>query len=437
MTTADPNSSDKTIDDPVQDLWQFSPLAQFEKARPQEPTQEAVRHGLRALWQRLPFNRTAPETPETPEAARFLTSAPTLMMERAAPSPDWQSVGSLGLDQALSSWLEGGAEAGSRAIVAAPASCVDQMVRAWAQDHGLDLLAPPSQDAILSGQAWLDELEQRRRGEDAPRRFVLTGLEHCYLRHPAGLDLVRQLLDLIWRQEIVCLLTCDSWAWAYLNRLLHVESVLPAPLVLSPLDVPALSTWFRSLADQEEPRHLTFRQANNGRPILAPADRADAKSSQDDEKSAKDTKDQEFLVHLAALSRGNPGVGWAIWRESLLVRSDEDEEVDAKAQAEADADRGYTMWVRTWAKVELPKLPTGTGREAAFVLHALLLHNGLPSNLLPALLPLDRAEVVHILQTLRSARLVVNPGDHWYVSPAGYPAVRSFLDGEGFLIDVL
>ncbi len=420
-STSHPKTETATESEPFQP-WRFIPLAQFEKERPQEPTQEAVRHGLRAVWNRLPGRSGAAE-PEIPEEARSLKSAPMTVMDMAAPSPGWGRMGGPGLDQALGGWLEG-ERAGSLAIVSGPTIGVTEMVQAWAGDQGLQILAPPAPDELLAGREWLDGVLD---AVQAGQRLILPGLERCFLRHPEGLDLVRGLLDEIWQGKISCLLTCDSWAWAYLDRVVQVESILPAPLTLSPFDATALDCWFRQLAQRYEPRSLTFRQASDGHPVLtaqkAPLSDPGVQS------------DQTFLTHLAARSRGNPGVARAIWRESLQVNSTE--EVEVKAQEEAAGDRGYTMWVTPWPKLALPEVPPNTGRAEAFVLHALLLHNGLPAWLLFDLLPMGRAEVVQILHRLRTARLVADEGNRWQVTPLGYPAVRSYLGREGFLTDGL
>ncbi len=422
MTVAE---SDPTTEQTPKPLWRFIPLAQFEKERPQEPTQEVVRHGLRAIWQRFSRNRSTQAEPETPEEARSLKSAPQRMMDMAVPQSEWAKVGGAGLDEALGGWLE--QESGSYAIVGGPASGVDEMVRAWAQDHGLRVLTPPSPQVLLSGEDWLGQ--QLTEGEGDRPHLILPGLERYFLRHPDGLDGVRRLLDLIWTDQITCLVTCDSWAWAYLNRVLHIEAILPAPLTLAPLDATALTRWFRELAERNEPRSLTFRQATNGRPVLPSA----SAGQETDDKAAK--TDREFLIHLAARSRGNPGVARAIWRESLQVNSAE--EVESKAQEEAAADRGYTMWVNPWAKLGLPSLPSNADREDAQVLHTLLLHNGLSAEQLSDLLPLGRAKVMQIIHRLRAARLVTDEAERWIITPLGYPAVRAFLGREGFLADVL
>lgn len=417
------SSSESSSESTTPPLWQFIPLAQFEKARPQEPTQEAVRHGLQTLWKRLP-GRSAPEEPETAEAARSLKSAPTTLMDMAAPEPEWGHKGGDGLDEALSAWL-GEKDAGSRVIVCGPGSGVDEMVQAWGDDHGIQLVTLPRPEEILASGEWLAQFG----GADRPR-VILAGLERCYLRHPDGLDLLRGLLDRIWQGEITGLFTCDSWAWTYLNRVLQIESILPGPQTLAPLDGDALARWFRALAQRHPPRILTFRQTNDGRPILVAKADGDPEAAEDEL-----TSNQGFLNYLAARSRGNPGVARAIWRESLQV--DSEEAVESKAQEEAAADRGYTMWVNPWPRVNLPGMPANSGQDEAFVLHALLLHNGLAASVLPELVPLSREQVIRVVQRLRTARLVAGVHDRWQVTPLGYPAVRSFLAQEGFLIDVL
>ena len=72
-----------------------------------------------------------------------------------------------------------------------------------------------------------------------------------------------------------------------------------------------------------------------------------------------------------------------------------------------------------------------------FVLHTLLLHDGLPGQLLSQVLPFPESQTQGSLQSLRVAGVVARDQDRWRVTAAGYPAVRRFLQSEGYLVDAL
>ena len=74
-------------------------------------------------------------------------------------------------------------------------------------------------------------------------------------------------------------------------------------------------------------------------------------------------------------------------------------------------------------------------REMTMVLHTLLLHGGLSTEILPQLLPLSTNEIMQTMVTLQSAGLVDAGDDCWRVSALGYPVVRQVLKEDGYLID--
>jgi hypothetical protein len=155
------------------------------------------------------------------------------------------------------------------------------------------------------------------------------------------------------------------------------------------------------------------------------------------EESGKQEKITDFLQRLAAFSRGNPGVAYAIWRYSLRLA--QNKEVQEKTQ-EAAANDGFhrTIWVEPWSLLNLPSLPTLDRRDRAlFVLHTLLLHDGLPGKLLAQILPFPESQTQGSLQSLRVAGVVTCDQDIWRVAAAAYPGVREFLRYEGYLVDDL
>lgn len=72
-----------------------------------------------------------------------------------------------------------------------------------------------------------------------------------------------------------------------------------------------------------------------------------------------------------------------------------------------------------------------------FVLHTLLLHDGLSSQVLTQVLPFPESQTMGSLKLLRVAGVVIRHQDRWRVNAATYPGVRNFLRNEGYLVDAL
>ena len=106
-----------------------------------------------------------------------------------------------------------------------------------------------------------------------------------------------------------------------------------------------------------------------------------------------------------------------------------------KAEEKASTDHGKTIWVRPWDQLQLPAVPGAFGLNEAFVLQALLLHDGLPDSLLPRLLPLMPFAIAGSIKQLQIANLVTDEIGCRRVTSLGYVAVRGFLHDEGFLTD--
>lgn len=112
------------------------------------------------------------------------------------------------------------------------------------------------------------------------------------------------------------------------------------------------------------------------------------------------------LKALAARAFGNVGLALALW------------------SVERDPDN------------HLPSIPSNCGDATAFVLYALLLHNGLPGQRLQQVLPTLAADQLDVqLLQLQQARLVECKDEQWQVTVYGYLAVRDFLKSRGYFVD--
>jgi hypothetical protein len=398
--------------------WSFVYLNQYQV--PPEPAGRAMRKGLLGIWDRL---KRTPSTNRSPTVEMDLEYMPGDLLAEAAPAPDWQD-GVPALHEALQDWWQ---ERSGRiqVLVGAPYSGTAEIAEQWALAFRCPVLPdPPLEEIKAGGHKWLEQLDQ-----SPDRVWVIPRLERFYLRHSQGLALLRVLLDKISSFPTRFLLACDSWAWAYLSKALHIEALFPTPLVLGAFTQDRLDRWFRVLATRTTAKEFVFRQADNGNLVVRPAEMV--------QEEGRKEKITDFLQRLAAFSRGNPGVAYAIWRYGLrLARHEETQEKAEETESEDDFQR--TIWVEPWYRLNLPSVPTLDRRDRAlFVLHTLLLHDGLPSQVLAQILPFPGSQTQGSLQFLRVAGVVACDQDRWRVAAAAYPGVREFLRYEGYLVDDL
>ena len=400
-------------------LWRFVPWKDYEV--PADPATETAHGWWRKLLRRL--REEDDDANALTERLRNAEAPPPAELDRIAPPPE-VSAEAAALGEALNNWIDrDAADEPVRFVVGPPHSRLAPTLEAWASDAGWRVIAPPTPTQIMSGdERWLEAIASDG-GE-----WVLPGLERVYLRHSLGLDLVRRFIDGAYAGRFGRgLIGCNSWGWAFLR---HVwRGRLPRALSLQALDADSLDVLLGSISTPATGHRVRFANAYDGSLVLRSAD--------DDADDSADI----FLQSLAAHSRGIVGVAHATWRHSLRNRpasegeaegKDEAEEADGEEQVLAQAD---TFWVTPWNRLELPTLPQEARHEHAFVLHALLLHNGVDAEVLAELLPMSEMHQSEILHLLEDAQLVETREDHWYVGALGYPAVRAFLrDGE-FLVD--
>jgi hypothetical protein len=399
-----------TEDTEAAPLWRFVPLADY--GRPPEPAREKMRRGLWGVWGRLRRKGGAPRPAPPPD----LKLVPGGGLDQAVALPDWQEAVPA-LDEVLQDWLKSGRETGPlKVVVGAPHSGAGEIVARWAAARNWRVIEPPGTRQLLAGEG--DRLRELDLSDEAP--WLVPALEKWYLRHFNGLDPVRQFLDLLASRRQLTLVCCDTWAWAYLNQTVHLDLVLPSPLIPAAFDRERLSRWFQTLTRLKDGRPAHFRQLDSGKFVLPPA--AAATTGGQPEMS-------NYLNRLAAYSRGIPGVAWAVWRRSLsLAETEDQEEADPYAR---------TIWVRPWEELDLPGVPERHRGRLAFVLHTLLLHGGVATRLLPELLPNLGQQIRQDLHELRVAGVAAQEHDVWRVTALGYLAVREFLENESYLVDAV
>ncbi|MFH1217209.1 MAG: hypothetical protein V1706_11975 [Pseudomonadota bacterium] len=392
--------------------WEYIPLADY--CFPAAPLTHSARRGI-AYFLRL-LQRGGKEGDSPYKDKDNLQTLPDSQLDRIASLPEWKSAAGL-LDVALREWLtEGKKDQPVVVFVAPPYSARTQIFAEWTERQNCRLLVPPSPEQVLSDDdSWLTD----SKGDNRP--WFLPALERVYLRHPAGLNLVRRFLDLACSGSLgPGIISCDSWAWAFLAHVWRGRR--PLTMAFQAFDQDRLAACFQELADASECGQLLFRQSNNGRYVLPGPD--------GDETSDESS---DFLQFLAAHSRGIFGVAWSVWRAALRI--DPDVKMHGRDDAEGRNATHQTVWVTPWNQLILPSLPSGAGRNEAFVLHALLLHNGLSLDILQQLLSLAPNQVFETVSRLDEAGLVHHDKAIWQVTSLGYPAVRQFLYANSYLVD--
>jgi len=408
-------------------LWEIVSLEQ--RSIPKPPATEAVRSGLLAIWDSL----RKPSTPSDSELPQQeLQLLPGWLLDRVVSPPQWDKLAEA-LHEPLFAWMTQAQDGGRRLLaMAGPPGCgIPDALTYWGQKNHWSVAEPPTTPEILAGgQDWFQTWAQ----ED-DTGLIIPQLERCYLRHHRGLNLLRRLVDWAIMSRRLCILGCDSWAWAYFRQALHITQALPSPLSVEGFDARRLQRWFRRLAQGPH----VFRLSDDGSAILptensaAEETAANGKGAHESEKhEVEEVPPHQYLRQLAARARGIPGVARAIWRYSLRVQ---DELLSEKAQEAASEDQGHTIWVRPWSQLELPKMPADCSESDMIVLHTLLLQAGLSSDTLSQLLPFSEEQTKQSLFRLRLADLVEPRDDEWRVTPLGYPVVRQYLDGAGYLLD--
>ena len=380
------------------------------------PPADSTPAALRRQWRLLArlFSRQDPhDTLAQPEAT--LSSLPPAQLDRLAPPLRWEGA-ARAFDQIYASKAGSAPTPGVIGILVGQPFCGHADILAhWARGRSVRLLEPPTAQEILAADVqWLT-----RCCDSGPGLWALPALERCYLRNANGLALVRGFLDLAFSGALgPGVIGCDSWAWAYLQRI----CAWPATpvLTLQAFDGAALTTLL--LQPQAQPTQaVRFLSAHSGTSLLP--------EPEDGEEDAAAPVSPE-LRQLAARCRGNLGVAWHFWRERLRTATE-----PQKAQTGDDAPPPTDA---VWVAPELePRAPASdAGDETALVLHALLLHNGLEAPLLATLLPIAAAHLNLQLLHLHALGLVERQdADRWQVTPLAYPGVRAFLRARGYLTD--
>lgn len=395
-------------------LWTFVPPREYRL--PSDTVERSVRTRISAFWQNLRKPETAAAQP--PEEREQLKRLPPWLLDQLAPLGKWQGAADV-LAEALAEGFLDRPEIQAVAVVGAPYSGHAEMLGVVAARKKWTVIAPPAAAEILAGgDGWC----QRARETAARGPWVILGLEKCFLRHPRGLEPVRRLLAEVKAGRLGSgIIACGSWAWAYLEVAAGAD-ILPA-VTPQALDAEGLFRWLGQLPAPQAQARYSFRLAGS-REALFPEREANEALSPD-----------KHLTELAACSRGIGGVALGIWRHSLRTMPEDPAAAPAPDSPDDARDGRQAIQVLPRNALQLPSVTSVERPAGDFVLHSLLLHNGLSEELLLELLPLPRQKLLRVLFQLHAAGVLTQAGDVWHVSPLGYPAVKIHMQDRNFLTD--
>ncbi|MBR0566974.1 hypothetical protein J5J83_12700 [Azoarcus sp. L1K30] len=391
------------------ELWQFVPLSAY--AQPELAARSAAVAAWATFRQLFRSEHKEELVPVRQEDA--LRALPGMHLEHLVRPIDWRKA-SAALDAALREPSGDGAT-GVQFLIGQPHCGHPEIVADWAVRHGAQIIEPPSYEEVLSSKGcW------RATWPAVGQAWAIPCLERFFLRSANGLALVRNLLEeIVSGRRGAGLIGCDSWAWAFLQRVSALP--LPGALTLQAFDGPRLARLLAQLADVDGQRQLLFRNARSGNTALTVPHDGDTAS--------------EEVAQLAAHCRGNVGTARDYWRQRLRAVSDSAVEFDKDkaGTSEVDESDAEVIWVS--ATQPEPALPVEADEDVALVLHALLIHNGLGDEMLAEVLPLPRHLCMAIVLRLQKLTLLERHEGRWRVSALGYELVRRWLRGRGFLAD--
>lgn len=404
-------------------------------AQPQTSVRRSLKDAIRHALQQLQAGVSQAEEPF--ESMDELPELSAAQQRRLAPEPDYSRLAeaiACGLKQARS---EGSLSRDVVCLVAPPFSGVPQALVRFSEPEKPDsiesdgeqwrIIAPPKTLLFDDREArdWWDK-------QDLSRPWVIPELADFWLRSLAGLALVRELFRRIANGDTGAgIVGCSSWCWRYWGH--YLENAQMSPWTPAALDAERLGAWFTHLASGSGKSSVVARMTGDGLYVLPCPETDEAENG----KNTKKRKYSTFLRDLAATSRGNPGVALAIWQRSLRARPDDDTKLDEADDKTRKQSKAADCWVVPLGRLSLPSMPQSKESVTGFILHGLLLHNGLDMESLEAVTGVSAYELSLVLSRLKRAELVTcDPIDaHWQVTPIGYPTVRRHLQSWGFPLD--
>jgi hypothetical protein len=394
--------------------WRIIPLHEYES--PRQPGREVVRGRLTGVWKRL-VNKH--DSAPGDDVAFGRLSQPWL--DKVTPDCDVGAAAEI-FSQRIDELRQRKKDRPLRAaLVGPPGDCYAEVVAAWGEANGAAIIEAPAPRTLFETGYLFNEIPA---DETVP--LVIPDFAKFYTRNPAGLAALRVFFRWLEEHQRSIVIGCNSWAWAYLVKTIQADAFFRKPLAFAPRSGPELEAWLGTVCSPESGCPWAFRFAWNEVSAFRATDEARGDHSENDEKR------DEFFAALAAAARGIPRLELALWRECLRIVQDPGETSgDDSALPAANSDG--IIWIQAISTLNLPTIWPKSVRLDGIVLHTILIHSGLAEDVLARLLPFSAPEVTGSLMALERRRLIARRDGIWTITELGYPSVRNFLAGEGFL----
>lgn len=293
-------------------------------------------------------------------------------------------------------------------LIVLPPSENRSVLQGWAEAEGHAVLHPPDRERLLLDRQ--DPFPLEIEGEGL---LVIPALEEWFLRHENGIDCLVRLLDRVEQVARPVLIGCNAWGWRFLCKAIRADSILRNPLALQAFAADRLLQWFLDLVNQNESSDDLFRSVQTGETLLSLEEQSGC---------------GDYFRRLSASSLGIPWVAWSQWRRCLRRQksTETDDGQEDRPELPEGSDRN-ALWV---ADPEEFALPGRYQRDAALILHALLIHGALGKETLRMVLPAGHE--MEVLSVLDALGIVRRRNGYLCCSDAAYPTVRRILISRGF-----
>lgn len=274
-------------------------------------------------------------------------------------------------------------------------------------------LAEQFSDTLADIQAQTTEADDDHPDPLSGRRslVVMPPLEQCFLRCIGGWQGIEWLRDTVGQYpQFFWVIRCNTWAWAFLNRVCQLEAYFSNRMVLPPLDEAQIADWLKPFAAS-----LVAEL-----PTVEPDIPADV---------ALDWLDQHgwSWSALANLAQGQAAVAQQLWLRSLRLQ-----EADYPESPQPLAEADPLPVPPQILPATLPRLPDLTANDQ-YVLHALMLHGLMTRSHLAQALGLTETLVEVTVRRLRQADILRQTRQGIALDPAYYPQVLAELRANNFL----
>lgn len=267
------------------------------------------------------------------------------------------------------------------------------------------LMAPAAGKQVPSHTVAQKTEASQAEGGDRPTIVVIPCLDDCFLRCIQGWESIEYLQNAIVQDSSrFWLIGCNTWAWAFLDRVCQIRSYLGHVQPLPEMGGQDLQAWLASgVPDQ----------------MLQPA--------------ATETEDLDYWNALAKVAAGIGSVAAQFWLRGLRSQSVSLPEAASDLSRSDSLDSSLVQERLQRTNPTSPRLPELTALDR-YLLHSLLLHGGMTRSHLVLSLGEPEGKIRARLETLQRAGVIVQKKTYVRVDPSHYLNLRTDLRNNNFLI---